>query len=50
MYRHSAIKETTDKMFVSQAEKDLYDSYESTMRNIDDTYLKSEVDEVMKQT
>lgn len=52
MYRHNAtsIKETNEKMFISEQEKALFDSYETTKRRSNDTYTRSQIDELMKQT
>ena len=46
MHRHSAeaIKESSRKRFVSQEDKDRYDSYENDMISIESSYTKDEID------
>ena len=45
MFKHMAdsIKETAEKRFISQADKDKYDNYENTLREKNDTYTKDEL-------
>lgn len=48
MYRHQAesIKETTEKKFISQADKDKYDGYNFASK--EDVYNRTEIDELSK--
>ncbi len=51
MYKHMAdsIKETAQKRFISQEDKDKYDGYEGKFIDKDRTYSKEEIEEIVSE-